>query len=268
MSRCPNIAMAAALFGGLATCTTPALAETVGRVTALQTSVSRGGQALSEGSGISLGDRLRSNDTGLGVILFKDQSSAKIGPNSSLTIDDFVYGAGAGSTGIRMDRGITRFFGGQISKKGRMQITTPHVVLAVRGGIVDLAVGSQTVATLRAGKLTCSANGVTKVITKPGFSCVADNGGLSTMRSAFNFSILDSTNKVAGTNEPGTRGPDVDAKAPCSGPAAFLVDRCKSRDAQLPGGVTGGRGSPRIPSTGGGDNGPGTFPTTPPTTGP
>lgn len=251
MSRRSTILIAAAILGGLSTCATSALAETVGRVTALQTNVSRGGQALAEGSGISLGDRLRSNDTGLGVILFRDQSSAKIGPNSSLTIDDFVYGAGAGSTGIRMDRGITRFFGGQISKKGRMQITTPHVVLAVRGGIIDLAVGSQTVATLRAGKLTCTSNGGTKVITKPGFSCVADNGGLSTSRSAFDFSILDSTNKVAGTNEPGTRGPDVDAKAPCSGPAAFLLDRCQSRDGQLPGGLNRGRGGLQIPSVGG-----------------
>ena len=240
-----------ALALGHAAFATKARAETVGRVTALQTSVSRGGQSLLEGAGISLGDRLRSNATGLGVVLFKDQSSAKIGPNSALTIDDFVYGSGGGSTGIRMDRGITRFFGGQISKKGRMQITTPHVVLAVRGGIIDLAVGSQTVATLRAGKLTCKANGTTKVITKPGFSCVADGNGLSTVRSAFNFSILDSTNRVAGTSEPGTRGPQVDAKAPCSGAAAFLTDRCQSRNGQLPGTGGGDTGNFTTPITGG-----------------
>ncbi|MBA69508.1 MAG: hypothetical protein CML30_11595 [Rhizobiales bacterium] len=251
-----------ALALGHAAFATKARAETVGRVTALQTSVSRGGQSLLEGAGISLGDRLRSNATGLGVVLFKDQSSAKIGPNSALTIDDFVYGSGGGSTGIRMDRGITRFFGGQISKKGRMQITTPHVVLAVRGGIIDLAVGSQTVATLRAGKLTCKANGTTKVITKPGFSCVADGNGLSTVRSAFNFSILDSTNRVAGTSEPGTRGPQVDAKAPCSGAAAFLTDRCQSRNGQLPGGVERGGTGLRVPGTGGGDTGNFTTPIT------
>ncbi len=240
---------------GVAGTAAPAAAETVGRVTALQTRVVRGGQALSEGSDISLGDRLKSNKTGLGVILFKDQSSAKIGPNSSLVIDDFVYGSGGGSSGIRMDRGITRFFGGQISKKGRMQITTPHVVLAVRGGIFDLAVGSKTVATLRAGKLTCSANGTTKVITKPGFSCVADGSGVSTVRGAFNFSILDSTNRVAGTSEPGTQGPDVNGKAPCSGVAAFLSDRCQSRNGQLPGGVERGGTGLRVPGTGGGDTG-------------
>ena len=55
MSRRPTILIAAAILGGLSTCATSALAETVGRVTALQTNVSRGGQALAEGSGISLG---------------------------------------------------------------------------------------------------------------------------------------------------------------------------------------------------------------------
>lgn len=211
-------------------------AQEVGRMTAVQTSVERNGNPLSVGAGIALGDALASNATGLGMIVFVDQSSAKIGPNSRLVIDDFVYGGGSGTSGVRMDRGITRFYGGRISKKGTMQITTPHVVLAVRGGIVDVAVsGGSSVATLRAGKLTCRSNGVTKVITKPGFSCVSNGAGLGTARNSVDFSILDSTAAIAGTDQPGSAGPGPDASAPCTRNASDRMDRCRSRDGQLPG---------------------------------
>ena len=115
-----------------------------------------GAGVIGVGAGISLGDRLRSNATGLGLIVFKDQSSVKLGPNSNLTIDEFVYSPGSnGNFGITMDRGVSRFFGGQVSKKGEMKITTPHVILGVRGGIVDTQVdGGETTGILRAGKLT------------------------------------------------------------------------------------------------------------------
>jgi hypothetical protein len=95
-------------------------AETVGKMTAVQTQVSKAGAGVMRiGSGVSMGDQLRSNATGLGMIVFRDESSAKLGPNSVLTIDEFVYGGGGGgSFGISMDRGVSRFYGGQVSKKG------------------------------------------------------------------------------------------------------------------------------------------------------
>jgi len=236
--------LALIIAGGLMTA---AQAETIGQVTALQTSVSRSGTALKTGSQISLGDRLNSNETGLGIILFRDQSTAKIGPNSSLTIDEFIF-SGNGSSNVRMDRGITRFFGGKISKKGRMQISTPHVVLATRGGIIDVGVtGGQSIGTLRAGKLTCSANGKSTVITRPGMSCVSDGSRVTVQRGGGNFSILDSTNKIAGTNESGTKGPDLATDAPCSRPGSFLQDECQSRDGQLPRGTNQGGGNETNP---------------------
>lgn len=228
-----------------------AAAQDIGRMTAVQTSVARDGVPLGKGAGIGLGDTLESNATGLGMIVFMDQSSAKIGPNSRLVIDSFVYGgATSGTSAVRMDRGITRFFGGRISKKGRMEITTPHVVLAVRGGIVDVTVaGGRSVATLRAGKLTCKSGGTTTVITKPGFSCVSDGRQLAAVKNAADFAILDSRSKVAGTDEPGATGPGLDASAPCINTDSDKLDRCLSREGQLPGKrpETGGRQKlPRI----------------------
>jgi hypothetical protein len=216
-------------------------AETVGKMTAVQTQVSKAGAGVMRiGSGVSMGDQLRSNATGLGMIVFRDESSAKLGPNSVLTIDEFVYGGGgSGSFGISMDRGVSRFYGGQVSKKGQMKITTPHVILGVRGGIVEVNVSNgRSVAILRAGKLTCTVDGITRVITKPGFACVADGSSLDLTKSSNSFSVLDSTARIAGTGTPGARGPGLGVDTGCAGAGSFASGNCISRSGQLP--VPGG----------------------------
>jgi hypothetical protein len=219
-----------------------AAAESVGKMTAVQTQVLKtGAGVMGVGSGISMGDELRSNSTGLGMIVFRDESSAKLGPNSVLTIDEFVYGDGSGSLGISMDRGVSRFYGGQVSKKGSMQISTPHVILGVRGGIVEVNVaGGQTVGVLRAGKLTCTSNGVTRVITKPGFACIADGSSLQVGPSNNSFEVLDSTAQIAGTGQPGARGPGLGVDTGCASAGSFTSASCSSRNGQLP--VPGGTG--------------------------
>jgi hypothetical protein len=221
--------------------TVSAGAETVGKMTAVQTQVSKAGAGVMRiGSGVSMGDQLRSNSTGLGMIVFRDESSAKLGPNSVLTIDEFVYGGGgSGSFGLSMDRGVSRFYGGQVSKKGQMKITTPHVILGVRGGIVEVNVsGGRSVAILRAGKLTCTVDGVTRVVTKPGFACVADGSSLDLTKSSNSFSVLDSTARIAGTGTPGARGPGLGVDTGCAGAGSFTSGNCTSRNGQLP--VPGG----------------------------
>lgn len=237
-----------ALAAGLAfSAPVTVLAETVGKMTAVQTQVRKAGSGVMNiGSGVSMGDRLSSNATGLGMIVFKDQSSAKLGPNSVLTIDEFVYGGGGGgSFGISMDRGVSRFYGGQVSKKGQMKVTTPHVILGVRGGIVETKVeGGKTVGILRAGKLTCFLNDQVQVITKPGFACVSDGGNLQVVKFPNALEVLDSPAEIAGTNVPGQRGPGIEVDAGCSGAGASLMPACQSRNGQLP---TPGGGS-RLPT--------------------
>ncbi len=217
-----------------------AIAESVGKMTAVQTQVRKAGAGvIGVGAGISLGDRLRSNATGLGLIVFQDESSVKLGPNSRLTIDEFVYSpGGSGSFGISMDRGVSRFFGGQVSKKGQMRITTPHVILGVRGGVMDLQVntsaGGKSKAILRAGKLTCILRDQIRVITKPGFACVSDGGSLNVIKANEALEDLDSSAKIAGTNVPGDRGPGIEVDAGCASPGAHLTAACQSTAGQLP----------------------------------
>ncbi len=227
-------------------------AEVVGAMTALQTSVSgTNGKKLAVGSRISLGDSLKSNKTGLGMIVFHDESSAKIGPNSNLTIDNFVYNPGRskGSIGIKMKSGLVRFYGGQVSKVGKMEVTTPHIVLGVRGGILDTLVDkSLTTAILRAGRMFCNVNGQKRTITKPGFACISN--GTSLRIELFvnqRFSLLDSLDRIAGTGTRGQSGNGINVRAACIGPRSIASPRCKSENGSLPG-VNGKPSSPFNPA--------------------
>ncbi len=212
-------------------------AESVGKMTAVQTQVKKAGSGvIGVGAGISLGDELQSNSTGLGMIVFKDESGAKLGPNSRLTIDEFVYNpGGSGSLSISMDRGVSRFYGGQVSKKGTMAISTPHVILGARGGIIEVKIeNGRSIGILRAGKLTCRVNGETRVITKPGFACISDGGSISVVKFPNALQVLDSPARIAGTNVPGDRGPGLEADAGCAGAGTYLLGVCSSRNGQLP----------------------------------
>jgi hypothetical protein len=217
-----------------------AMAEAVGRTTAYQTNITRnGGASLGIGIPISLGDRLQSNETGLGMIVFDDESSAKIGPNSRLTIDEFVYTPGSrqGKLSVGMEQGLTRFYGGQLSKGGNMEVRTPHMVLGARGGIINVyVVNGLTIAFLVSGSMTCVVNGQSQVVTNPGFACTSENGALSVGYGGIDpFPILDSLDSVAGTGIPGDPGGGIDAIAFCASNVGRQLSACRSVDGSLPG---------------------------------
>ncbi len=231
-----------------------ASAEVVGTMTALQTQIAgNNGKNLSVGSKISLGDSLSSNKTGLGMIVFADESSAKIGPNSKLVIDEFVYqpGRNRGKVAVNMNSGLVRFYGGQISKSGKMQVTTPHIVLGIRGGILDTRVTRAfTKSILRAGRMSCSVNGKTRIITKPGFACISDGKTLKIeMSKDDDMDLLDSRDMVAGNGIPGRKGQGLRARANCIDGSKDATGFCKSSNGSLPG-LTGDperRNNPIIP---------------------
>ncbi|TCD15285.1 FecR family protein [Oricola cellulosilytica] len=224
----------AAIVAPLSALAPSAKAQSVGALTAESATVSKDGARLRAGSGILLGDRLRSNATGSGVIVFQDESSARMGPNAELTIDEFVYDPArrGGTIRLRQTNGLARIYGGQISKRGRSEIRTPHIVLAVRGGIVDMAVlGGESVATLRGGLMVCRVGNMKKTITNPGFSCVSDGATLEIAR-------LDETDRqlvtpaVPGRTTGGSRRYDA---AHCASAAGVSSAACRSRDGALPG---------------------------------
>jgi hypothetical protein len=239
-------------IAALATATLPlaAQAETVGTLTKEKATISRGGGRLAAGSAIARGDRLASNATGSGVIVFQDESSARMGPNAVLTIDEFVYNPSrrSGAIRLRQTSGLSRIYGGQISKRGKSEVRTPHIVLGVRGGIVDVAVqNGQTVATLRGGLMVCRAGGRKKTVTNPGISCVSDGNSLQVQR------VAGSGRQLVTPADPGGgtsgAGGGYNGAHCASGSASAL---CRSRDGGLP---RPGTNTDPGPQTGGPDGG-------------
>ncbi|QKV17164.1 FecR family protein [Oricola thermophila] len=210
-----------------------AYARNVGVMTAEKAMITRGDARVTEGTPIALGDRLAANATGSGVIVFDDESSARMGPNAVLTVDEFVYDPARrnGAIRLRQTSGLARIFGGQISKRGKSEVRTPHIVLGVRGGIVDVAVeNGRSIATLRGGLMVCRAGGKKRTVTNPGMSCVSDGRELSILRIAGNGRQLVTPASRGGGTSPGS-GREFDGAHCASGAASVF---CRSRDGGLP----------------------------------
>ncbi len=99
---------------------------------------------------ISLGDhviqneRIDTNAGGLVQILLADGTTFTIGPNSSLSIDRFVYDPNAGTAEVAatLSRGALRFIGGRASKAaGGARLTTPVGTVGIRGAIANVNLG-------------------------------------------------------------------------------------------------------------------------------
>ncbi|MCI5074289.1 FecR domain-containing protein [Oricola sp.] len=218
------------LVAAVATASFSASAQEVGRMTLEKSQVSRGGVRVGEGSGISLGDQLVANATGAGVIVFEDESTARMGPNAVLTIDEFVYDPGRRSGTVRLGQtsGLSRIYGGQISKRGRAEIRTPHIVLVVRGGVVDLKVESdKTYGTLRGGIMKCEVGGKTRTVTNPGMTCIADGNTLDIRRLTNNNGHMVTPSGPGG----GDAGRGYD-EAHCA--SASASEACGSDNGSLP----------------------------------
>lgn len=191
-----------------------AKAEVVGSTTAVQPDAmqtSAGGQprALANGDPINLQDLLATSATGAAQILFADDSTLAVGPNSEVTIDEFVYdGAGGGGMMMQMGSGTMRYIGGHISKTDDVEINTPQGTIGIRGGMVAIEVASETWAAHQFGILTCRAGGQTEVITTRGFACILGPDGVTVVKVPKEKydALLQALLGNGGTEDDGTTG--------------------------------------------------------------
>lgn len=89
------------------------------------------------GQDIVFRERINTEAKGQTQILFLDESSMSVGPNSDLTIDEFVYDphADTGKQAFNATRGVFRYVGGKVSKvEGAVTVQTPVGSLGIRGG--------------------------------------------------------------------------------------------------------------------------------------
>lgn len=93
--------------------------------------------AASPGSPLELGDIIRTRDDGRIGLTLKDDTVLSLGPNSELSIDEFIYAPARDelSLGARLSNGTLHFISGVIArlKPESVSIMTPNATIGVRG---------------------------------------------------------------------------------------------------------------------------------------
>jgi hypothetical protein len=138
------------------------------------------------GQPVVFNERIATTAGGQTQILFLDESAMTIGPNSDLTIDQFVYdpSSGGGKVAMSATRGLLRYVGGKLSKQdGAVTVRTGTATLAVRGGafIIDQDPGGRldVYFIYGNGMSVTGTNGVTQTIRRPGFAISVATAGSS-----------------------------------------------------------------------------------------
>jgi hypothetical protein len=104
------------------------------------------GKKVGSGEAIFLGDAITSGkNSGMQVMLL-DETIFTIGPNSAMSIDEFVYdpSTSAGKVAASVTKGVFRFITGKIARKRPedMTVRLPTATIGIRGTIVAGAVRS------------------------------------------------------------------------------------------------------------------------------
>ena len=119
-------------------------AAPIGQVTAVLSGafVSRDGgeEALSLKDPIEAKDTLRTDATGKVQVLFADNSSVTLGPNTTMTMQEFAFEDGEPQFKAHLGQGLMRVITGAIveqNPKG-FGVTTPEAHIGIRGTIITV----------------------------------------------------------------------------------------------------------------------------------
>ncbi len=136
------------------------------------------------GQDVVFRERITTGPGGQTQVLFVDQSSMTVGPNSDMVIDEFVYdpNAGAGKLAASLTRGVFRYVGGKLSKQDNaVTFQTPAATIGIRGGLilVDLAPDGrlEVIFGYGTGVTITGLNGISQTITRPGFQVTVAGRG-------------------------------------------------------------------------------------------
>ena len=120
---------------------TPTQAEPVGYVKTVtgEASVTTAGQRVvaQPGTAVLLGSQLKTAKGAAMGIAFKDNTLMSFGPDTELTVDEFVYAPAQGQLllGTRLTRGSLNYVSGVIAKlkPDAVTVKTPAGIIGVRG---------------------------------------------------------------------------------------------------------------------------------------
>lgn len=148
MTSILQTSIVAALLG-VALGSTPSFSQAVGTTGAVNpasTGTPPGGSSrtLEIGADVVYQERIRTTASGSLQVLFVDRTTLSVGPDSDITIDEFVFdpNAGTGTFVASVVKGSFRFVGGQISRTAGATIRTPTATIGIRGSVVAGEVGA------------------------------------------------------------------------------------------------------------------------------
>ena len=175
---------AAALLSGQ----TPAIAK-VGVAAAVNTDAKgrapgAAPRVISLGQTVIFNEEIVTDARGLVQILLLDGTTFTVGPNSQLTIDEFVYNPATGDAKVvaSVAKGAFRFIGGQTSRRpDGATINTPVGTIGIRGGMVEGRVDSSDKALFSmifGDEVNFSGrDGKRSRIYEPGYTLLVQGGG-------------------------------------------------------------------------------------------
>lgn len=107
-------------------------------------------------------ERITTSAESGGQVLFLDQTTLTLTPNSDIILDKYVFDPAAdkGELAVTMLKGAMRMVGGRITKSSAATIRTPSATIGIRGGI---------------GNITVNDDGSTEYMHIAGFSATITN---------------------------------------------------------------------------------------------
>ncbi len=112
---------------------------------------------------VYLGDQVTSGPAAALQILLKDQTVFTVGPNCSMTIDEFVYdpATASGTLSANIAKGTFRFMSGKIaSNPNNVKLNSPVATMGVRGTMIEGVIGQGAVDLARSEGLIDDSTGV------------------------------------------------------------------------------------------------------------
>ena len=138
-------------------------------------------QPIAVGTNVFGQEVVRTGDDSLAQLLFLDQTSLSVAPQSQVTLDRFVYdpARGAGTVALRATVGTFRFVTGA-QNPNSYQLETPVATISVRGTILDILVSpARTIVIVQEGQatVTSKSTGLGYLLTTPGTALVVSADG-------------------------------------------------------------------------------------------
>ena len=138
-------------------------------------------QTIATGANVFASEVVRTGTDSLAQLLFLDQTSLSVAPQSEVTLNRFVYdpSRGTGTVALRATVGAFRFVTGA-QNPNNYQIETPVATISVRGTIIDILVfADRTIVIIQQGAATVTSlrSRLSYDLTAPGTALVVWESG-------------------------------------------------------------------------------------------